>query len=503
MGTDSINFLYMKKCLITLIALLTPLVVNADAVEINGIYYNLIKKVKTAEVTYNPNVNYYYNGDIIIPSKVIFEDLEYNVTSIGEHAFNGCEITSITIPNSITSIGEYAFSLCRTIESISIPNSVTSIGAGAFQECYHLVSINIPNGISVLNSHTFASCTSLTSITIPNSVTEIGQSSFYKCGLISITIPNEVENIWSNAFASCSNLTSVNICNSAPSLQNEISTRIYQEVFNDCTNLTTVTIGRNVSMIFGNAFANCPNLEKVYCLGENAPYANSDAFENSYIDYATLYVPAGSIGSYQTTEPWSNFNRIIDYDEVSLTSNNIRTFSSVFDLDLSGVTGLSAYAISDYSAGEGTLTLTPVSQAKAGEGLLIKGDAGEYTIPHTTTDATYTNYLVGVPTTTSVSPTDGDYTNFVLANGTHGVNFYALSKTGNISAGKAYLRLPTADINKSNLSRGFVIDNNGTTLISTPIRNEYDDMLYDLQGRRVNKPSKGLYIVNGKKVIIK
>ena len=122
---------------------------------------------------------------------------------------------------------------------------------------------------------------------------------------------------------------------------------------------------------------------------------------------------------------------------------------------------------------------------------------------HTTTDATYTNYLVGVPTTTSISPSDGDYTNFVLANGTHGVNFYALSKTGNISAGKAYLKLPTADINKSNLSRGFVIDDNGTTSISTPIRNEYDDMLYDLQGRRVNKPSKGLYIMNGKKVIIK
>ena len=113
-----------------------------------------------------------------------------------------------------------------------------------------------------------------------------------------------------------------------------------------------------------------------------------------------------------------------------------------------------------------------------------------------------TPYLVGVPTTTSVSPTDGDYTNFVLANGTHGVNFYALSKTGNISAGKAYLKLPTADINESNLSRGFALDENGTTSIYTPIRIN-DEVFYDLQGRRVNKPSKGLYIMNGKKVIIK
>ena len=280
-------------------------------------------------------------------------------------------------------------------------------------------------------------------------------------------------------------------------------------MFENCSKLKTIDL-RNFDVTFVNnmmyMFSNCSNLETIVC--DDDWY--SDQINDSYMfSGCTKLKGARTYTSSDRGLEYANpttgyFTSTVNYKvDLTVPSYGICTYSSTYDLDFTNVEGLTAYVISDFNAGEGTLTLTPATTVQAGEGLLLKGNAGEYVVPRTTTDATYTNYLVGVPTTTSVSPTDGDYTNFVLANGTHGVNFYALSKTGNISAGKAYLRLPTADINKSNLSRGFVIDNNGTTLISTPIRNEYDDMLYDLQGRRVNKPSKGLYIMNGKKVIIK
>ena len=65
-----------------------------------------------------------------------------NVTSIGSSAFNGCGgLTSITIPNSVTSIGYQAFYGCSGLTSVTIPNSVTSIGDDAFYKCSSLTSV--------------------------------------------------------------------------------------------------------------------------------------------------------------------------------------------------------------------------------------------------------------------------------------------------------------------------------------------------------------------------
>ena len=55
--------------------------------KINGVYYNLIGKSRTAEVTSSPNK---YSGSITIPETVEYEGLTYSVTQIGEKAFSAC-----------------------------------------------------------------------------------------------------------------------------------------------------------------------------------------------------------------------------------------------------------------------------------------------------------------------------------------------------------------------------------------------------------------------------
>ena len=71
--------------------------------------------------------------------------------------------------------------------------------------------------------------------------------------------------------------------------------------------MTSVTIGEKVSNISSTSFSNCPDLADVYCLAESVPNTNSDAFGGSYIEYATLHVPAATLSNYSNAVPWKNF----------------------------------------------------------------------------------------------------------------------------------------------------------------------------------------------------
>ena len=291
-----------------------PLLANAAPVEIKGIYYNLVSKVKTAEVTQNPNGSK-YSGSIEIPASVTYNEVKYSVTSIGWYAFKNCSgLTSVTIPNSVTSIGESAFSWCSGLTSVTIPNSVTSIGNQAFQHCSGLTSVTIPNSVTSIGNQAFQYCSGLTSVTIPNSVTSIGDYAFSNCsGLTSVTIGNSVTSIGNGAFSGCSGLTSVTIPNSV--------TSIGWYAFNNCSGLTSVTIGSGVNHIFERAFADCPELTNVYCYAEKLTkeekggdglYTYPNAFEGSYIEYATLHVPKGCLDAYKAVDPWKNFQSILE-----------------------------------------------------------------------------------------------------------------------------------------------------------------------------------------------
>ena len=244
-------------------------------------------------------------------------NISNSVTSIGDSAFYGCiGLTSVTIPNSVTSIGESAFHYCTGLTSVTIPNSVISIGGLAFFGCRGLTSVTIPNSVTFIGDAAFRACRGLTSVTIPNSVTSIGRLAFSDCtGLTSVTIPNSVTSIGYSAFSGCSGLTSVSIPNTV--------SLIGIEAFEGCVGLTSLTIGKGIKTISSKAFANSSELTDVYCFADKVPSTNKNAFDGSYIEYATLHVPAKSLETYKSTAPWSNFGTIvaIEVPEHTLTYN--------------------------------------------------------------------------------------------------------------------------------------------------------------------------------------
>ena len=185
-----------------------------------------------------------------------------------------------------------------------------------------------------------------------------------------------------------------------------------------------------------------------------------------------------------------------------LNGDGYATYCSQYPLDFSDykTAGYTAWKITGVSGT--TITFEKITGSiKGGQGVLLKGEAGE-TISLTSVGSEYLledNMLVGSTAPTYITATSGDYTNFGLKG-----NAFIKANDGVLPANKAYLPILTDNI-PSEARLSFVFNDDETTTGIADVRSKMSDgSYYDLQGRKVNgKLPKGLYIVNGKKMVVK
>ena len=336
----------MKKVILFIAVMLLPKLAFADHL-VNGIWYNIFGT--NASVAFHGYVidhgDYYdpedivnnanYEGDIVIPSSVEIEGIEYQVTSIDAYAFIHCvNMTSVLIPKSIVSIGRGAFADCRGLKAVHISDIEawckisfdynTSLSAPSFgstnplRYAHHLFlngieikDLVIPNNIKTINEYAFHGCSALESVNIPNTVVSIKKGAFDACdGLKTVNIsdiaswckipfenaeanplsiahhllhngtevedlviPNSVSSIGSYAFSGCNVIKYLVIPSSV--------TSIGTGAFINCSGLTSITIPESVTSIGGSAFSGCSNLisvtipESVTSIGGSAFFACS------------------------------------------------------------------------------------------------------------------------------------------------------------------------------------------------------------------------------------
>ena len=404
------------------------------------------------------------------------------VTSIGMSAFFGyTALTSVTFaPESqLKSIDDYAFYDCSGLTSIEFPASVTSIGPRTFEGCSALTSIEIPASVTSISAGAFYNCTGLSSVTFaPGSKLEsIGDVAFALNGisngnLTSIVIPASVKSISVSAFMFRTELTSVTFA-SGSKLES------MREMAFALTGLTSVEIPASVTSIGTSAFNSCSNLASVK-LNSN-PTIGNDAFKDIKEGATvTMNLAAAEVGGAHWTTFYNNFGNF-QADENTEVYKGAVSGSELVLTEISDKIVDAGNAVILKSTGNPVMTLK------------ADGSTGDYS----------DNDLKGLSERTEIaSSAYSANTLYVMGNTTkNGFGFHRYTGTY-MPANKAFLALGSAS--SAPLRMVFFDDDDTTTAIESLSHDAAEqEGIYDLQGRKVNQPSRGLYIVNGKKVMIK
>ncbi len=220
----------------------------------DGFFCKLDKKTMEATII-NGGYGRLYKGDIIIPDSIHSDDEAYAVTKIGDKAFGGSNITSVTFPKTLREIEGNAFMISH-IKSISIPESVHIHGELNFWGCSNLQEVRLPDTLTRIPYQCFWSCSNLKKITLPSAIREIGMAAF-----------------------------------------------------EDCRSLNSIVLPPSLERIEVRAFLDCDALNFVYIQGERMPEIVEYSFNRKYL--ITLYVPESMIPEYKASSLWSGFKAIL------------------------------------------------------------------------------------------------------------------------------------------------------------------------------------------------
>ena len=184
--------------------------------------------------------------------------------------------------------------------------------------------------------------------------------------------------------------------------------------------------------------------------------------------------------------------------DITIGATGYKTLISAISATLPA--GVTAYKAVSTDAGK--IQLTSVASIKAGSAYVLKGAAGNHTLTVTDSPEEPTGNILEVSTDET---SNGVY---VLSNGSNGVGFYKWMG-GSLGAGRAIVPA-SAVIGGARDFLGFEFETTAIENVKTQnVDGQFFDgakcgaAIYNLAGQRVAQPTKGLYIVNGRKVIIK
>lgn len=229
-----------------------------------------------------------YNGsntkNITLPTKVTYNDTEYNITVVGSNVLKkltGVEDVDITvtIPEGYTTIKDEAFKNCYGLKSITIPGSVTNVYYNAFDNCKNLATVNFADSTQTslsFGNKAFVGCTALNNVELPARLTILGAGAFQGCtSLTDLSTTSDAYFVQDGTLYQKNddgksytlhtyNPSSTATSYTVPGTVNGLSvTSIFRMAFQNNASLTSVTVPATVTDFQAYAFDNCTNLQRI------------------------------------------------------------------------------------------------------------------------------------------------------------------------------------------------------------------------------------------------
>ena len=437
-----------------------------------------------------------FSGSLTIPN---------SVTEIGHHTFYGCNnfTKELILSENLEKIGSYAFAGCSGFSkgNLTIPNSVTVIGIGAFSDCSSFNGkLTLPENLTKIGKEVFKNCKCLSGdLTIPNSVTEIGEGAFYDCKGFNgkLSLPCNLSKIGNNAFYGCENLSG------------------------------SLTIPETVKEIGILAFCNCTGFTGDFVLPSALESIGINAFgytqEKNKLVFQSL--PKGMRYSYSFCNMKKCVNlsdasyvaddATVDLDEASYSrtmSNTWGTLMLPYKITLTGNEPYSLYKIETLTGNELVLSRLEGSVA-AGTPCIVKRNGTEAELTFGANDAELNMAIatttVGGMTFRGTYWTEEVNSGYVISKDC----FWNVEELKNSSWVKGVKVRPFRawlDGTSANASAqlSMRIDGSTTGIDAIDALNDAEAEYYDLSGKRLDEPQKGVNIVRmksgkTKKIIIK
>ncbi len=507
-------------------------------VTLDGMTYAYIPNLKIAKLTKGISDA----KDVTIPSSISIDGISYQVTDIERSAFYGFNsLVNLTVSEGIKTIGYTAFKNCYNLKTVSLPSSLVSIGDYAFENCKKIAMISCEGEKPIAISNNVFSSSSIDlyvpvgavslyqadsnwgqfnimeSTTI--SIGKSGKASY--CGNLSLdfSFSDEIKAYIATGFDEAEGtiwLTRVkDVPAGVPVLIKGVANKTYSVAVTDSKN----SFYKN--MFKGNTSGEQIKVEETegnlvnYYLSGDGTFKKVKGYVNLGNNKCYLQLP----GAFEPEE--------VGMDQtVTIKESGKASFAAPVDLDFTNVKGLKAFTATGYDKSTKTIWLTRVMKVQKGEGVLLKGNAKDYEIPSVAVQSSYMNMFVGNTSGEKIrveeKSADGSLTNYYLNSDG---SFVSVKGYVNIGDNKCYLGLPTSMVAASSTRssednylfeeaemiklpidiKSIGNDGDDTTGIRnlTPALSEGEGEWYTLQGQRVTKPGKGLYIKNGKKILIK